>query len=93
MVIVFPPQVAVTPAGKPVGVPMPVAPVVLCVIGVREVLIQTVGNELWIDAVLLGFTVNNLVAVAFVPKQFPVPLTVYVIKEVPEVINEHKSIR
>ena len=34
---------AVTPVGKPVGVPIPVAPVVLWVIGVNAVLIHRVG--------------------------------------------------
>ena len=32
MVIVLANQEAVTPVGKPVGVPIPVAPVVVCVI-------------------------------------------------------------
>ncbi len=41
--IVFPDQAAVTPAGKPVGVPIPVAPVVVCVIlGVKEVFIHKI---------------------------------------------------
>ena len=35
MVIVLAAQAAVTPAGKPVAMPIPVAPVVVCVIGVR----------------------------------------------------------
>ena len=43
--IVFDAQVAVTPAGRPVAVPMPVAPVVVCVIAVRAVLMQRVGAE------------------------------------------------
>ena len=38
-------QEAVTPAGSPVGVPMPVAPVVVWVIAVRAVLMQRVGVE------------------------------------------------
>ena len=36
-------QEAATPVGRPVAVPMPVAPVVVCVIGVSVVLIQIVG--------------------------------------------------
>ena len=41
IVIVFPDHAADTPAGKPVGVPIPVAPVVVCVIlGDKVVLIQ-----------------------------------------------------
>ena len=43
MVIVFDAQAAVTPAGKFVGVPMPVAPVVVCVMFVKAVLIHKVG--------------------------------------------------
>jgi hypothetical protein len=45
MVRVLLAQVAETPAGKPVGVPMPVAPVVLWVILVIAVFRQTVGAE------------------------------------------------
>jgi hypothetical protein len=43
--IVFPCQVAVTPGGSPLGVPIPVAPVVVCVISGSCVLIHTVGVE------------------------------------------------
>ena len=43
MVIVLLAQVAVTPAGKPLGVPMPVAPVVVWVIAVSAVLGHKVG--------------------------------------------------
>ena len=39
IVIVFDAHAAVTPGGNPVGVPMPVAPVVVLVIGVNAVLI------------------------------------------------------
>ena len=43
MVIVLDAQEAVKPAGKPVGVPIPVAPVVVCVIfGDKAVLIHNV---------------------------------------------------
>ena len=45
MVIVLPLKEAVTPAGKPVGVPMPVAPVVVNVIGVSAVFTQSVGED------------------------------------------------
>lgn len=41
MVLLF--QVAVTPVGNPVGVPIPVDPVVAMVIGVNGELIQRVG--------------------------------------------------
>ena len=47
-------QEAATPAGSPVGVPIPVAPVVAMVIGVRAVLIQNVGVDDGIPAVLGG---------------------------------------
>jgi hypothetical protein len=49
MVIVLLAQAAVTPVGKSVGVPIPVAPVVLCVILVNVVLIQREGV---LDAIL-----------------------------------------
>ena len=45
MVIVLAAQAADTPDGKPVGAPMPVAPVVVCVMLVSAVLIQRVGVE------------------------------------------------
>jgi hypothetical protein len=44
---------AVTPAGKPVAVPIPVAPVVECVMLVKAVLIHKVGEELAAEVVLL----------------------------------------
>jgi len=49
MVIVLLAQAAVTPLGNPVAVPIPVAPVVLCVILVNVVLIQREGV---LDAIL-----------------------------------------
>ena len=60
-------QAAVTPAGKPVAVPIPVAPVVVRVMLVNAVLIQRVGVLEAVPAVLLGLTVlvmPVLVAVA-----------------------------
>ena len=45
MVIVFDAKAAVTPAGKPVAVPIPVAPVMAWVIAVKAVLIHKVGVE------------------------------------------------
>jgi len=45
---------AVTPAGRPTGVPMPVAPVVAMVIGVSAVFIQSVGLDDGIPAALVG---------------------------------------
>ncbi len=48
---------AVTPAGNPVAVPIPVAPVVACVMLVKAVLIQRVGVLDAVPAVLMGLTV------------------------------------
>ena len=70
MVIVFAAQLAVTPAGKPVAVPMPVAPVVVCVIGVSAVLIHSVGVDEAALTVLAAVTV--IVPVAFTVPQPPV---------------------
>jgi hypothetical protein len=58
MVIVFEAHAAVTPAGKPVAVPMPVAPVVVCVIAVNAELMQSVGEVDAAPAVLFGITVT-----------------------------------
>ena len=67
-VMVFAAQVAVTPAGKPVAVPMPVAPVVACVlviaVPIHKVVFATVA------AVLFGVT--SIVPVAFTVPQPPV---------------------
>ena len=53
----FDAQAAVTPAGSPVTVPIPVAPVVVCVILLIGVLIQTVGFDDAVPAVFAGVTV------------------------------------
>ena len=58
MVIVLPLKEALTPAGKPVGVPIPVAPVVVNVIGVSAVLTQSVGEDDAALTVLFGLTVT-----------------------------------
>jgi hypothetical protein len=63
-------QAAVTPAGNPVAVPIPVAPVVVCVIGVSDVLIHNVGVEEAVPTVLAGVTV--IVPVALTVPQPPV---------------------
>ena len=63
-------QVAITPVGKPVATPIPLAPVVAWVIGVRAVLIQRVGVEEATPAVISGVTV--IVPVAFTVPQPPV---------------------
>ncbi len=63
MVIVSADHEAVTPAGSPVAVPIPVAPVVVCVIAVNAVLIQSVGVAEGAVTVLFGVTV--MVPIAF----------------------------
>ena len=70
MVIVFDAHAAVTPAGNPVAAPMPVAPVVVCVIAVSGVLIQSVGVDEAALTVLLAVTV--IVPVAFAVPHPPV---------------------
>ena len=70
MVIVFAAHAAVTPAGNPVAVPMPVAPVVVCVIGVSAVLIHSVGVDDACLTVLAAVTV--IVPVALTVPQPPV---------------------
>ena len=70
MVMVLLAQAAVTPAGKPVAVPMPVAPVVAWVILVKAVLIHKVGVLEAAAAVLEVTTV--IVPVAFTLPQPPV---------------------
>ena len=69
MVIVLLAHAAVTPVGKPVAVPIPVAPVVVCVIAVSAVLIHNVGVLDAALTVLLGVTV--IVPVAFTVPQPP----------------------
>ena len=70
IVIVFDAQAAVTPAGKLTGAPIPVAPVVVCVMAVSAVLIHKVGEE---DAALtVLFAVTVIVPVAFTAPQPPV---------------------
>jgi len=63
-------NVALTPVGKPVAVPMPVAPVVVCVMVVRALLIQIVGVDDAALVVLSGVTV--IVPVADTVPQPPV---------------------
>ncbi|MBV6485828.1 MAG: hypothetical protein KFKLKKLM_02430 [Flavobacteriales bacterium] len=70
MVMVLPAKPAVTPAGKPEGAPMPVAPVVVCVMFVIAVLIQTVGELEAGVTVLSGVTI--IVPVALIVPQPPV---------------------
>ena len=70
MVITSEDQAALTPAGNPVAVPIPVATVVACVIFVNAVLIHSVGVLDAAPAVLSGVTV--MVPVAFTVPQPPV---------------------
>ena len=70
IVTVFDAHAAVTPAGRPVAVPIPVAPVVVCVIAVNAVLIHSVGVEEAAPTVLSGVTV--IVPVALTLPQPPV---------------------
>ena len=65
MVIVLLAQLAVTPAGKPVGIPIPCVPVVVCVMAVNGVLIQRVGKAEAALTVLFGLAVMVPVALIF----------------------------
>ncbi len=69
MVITFPDQAAVTPVGKPVAVPMPVAPVVAWVIFDIAALTHKVGV---LDAAYAVFTLTVIAPVAFTVPQPPV---------------------
>ena len=75
IVIVFELQSAVTPAGRPVAMPMPVAPVVVWVIADIAVLIQTVGEDEAGLAVFEEITATVALAV-FVQPFAPVTVTV-----------------
>ena len=57
MVITFEAHAADTPAGRPLAVPMPVAPVVVLVMLVKAVLVQSVGVEEAVPGVLAAVTV------------------------------------
>ena len=71
IVITFDAQVAVTPVGKFVGVPIPVASVVAWVVLVNAVLIHNVGVVLAVPAVISSVT-TIIVPVAFTVPQPPV---------------------
>ena len=68
IVITFAAHAALTPAGNPVAVPIPVVPVVAWVILVKAVLIHKVGVLDATPAVLAGVTVIVPVAFAAVPQ-------------------------
>ena len=70
MVIVFEAHAADTPLGKPEALPIPVAKVVACVMGVNKVLIQSVGVDEAAVTVLSSVTV--IVPVAFTVPHPPV---------------------
>ena len=70
MVITLAAHAALTPAGKPVAAPMPVAPVVVWVMLVNAVLMHNVGVEDAAPTVLLADTV--IVPVALTVPQPPV---------------------
>ena len=72
MVTVLDAQAAVTPPGKPVAVPMPVAPVVVCVILLNGVLIHKLGVLDATLAVLFGVTVIVPVVFTFAVPQAPI---------------------
>ena len=55
--IVFDAHDAVMPEGRPVAAPIPVAPVVVCVIAGKAVWMHSVGVEAAADTVLSGVTV------------------------------------
>ncbi len=61
---------AVTPVGKPDAAPIPVAPVVVCVIEDNNVLIHNVGEDEAALTVIFGVTI--IVPVAFTLPQPPV---------------------
>ena len=63
-------QLAVTPAGSPVAVPTPVAPVVVCVILVNAVFKHKLCEEEAALTVLIGVTV--MIPVALTVPQPPV---------------------
>ena len=66
----FDANVAVTPAGKPIAVPIPVAPTVVCVIAVKAVLIHNVGVDDAAVVVLFAVTVTVLELVIVQPDVF-----------------------
>jgi len=72
IVITLPDQVAVTPVGKPVAVPMPVALVVACVIFVKAVFSVSVGVDDAVPAAQAGAPFTVIFPIAFTLPQPPV---------------------
>ena len=88
-------HVAVTPVGKLVAVPIPVAPVVVCVILVNAVLIHNVGAADAAPTVFAAVTVNDETLVAVPPAVValtvpvvPAPTTATITLAEVEVIEE-----
>ena len=65
-------QEAVTPAGNPEGLPIPVAPVVVCVIFVKTVFIVSVGLDDAAPAEQAGVALTVILPIAFTLPQPPV---------------------
>ena len=65
-------QAAVTPAGKPVAVPMPVALVVTCVIFVKTVFTVSVGLDDAAPAAQADVALTVILPIAFTLPQPPV---------------------
>ena len=72
IVIVLPDQAAVTPVGKPVAVPMPVALVVKCVIFVKAVFTVSVGVVDAAAAAQAGVALTVILPIAFTLPQPPI---------------------
>ena len=65
-------QAAVTPVGNPEGLPIPVAPVVVCVIFVITVLTVNVGLDDAAPAVQAGVALTVILPIAFTLPQPPI---------------------
>ena len=72
IVITLPDQAAVTPAGNPVVVPMPVALVVACVIFVKAVFTVSVGVDDAVPTAQEGAPFTVILPIAFTLPQPPV---------------------
>ena len=72
IVIILLAQAAVTPAGNPVAVPMPVALVVVCVIFVKAVLTVSVGVDDAEPTAQAGAPFTVILPIAFTFPQPPV---------------------
>ena len=64
--MVFDTQLAITPEGSPLAVPIPVAPLVVCVTGISVVFRHTLGEAVAVLTVFMSFTV-------IIPAIFKVP--------------------